>query len=327
MKIVICRGSAFGGYPSEEQLQTYWKELLAGVPDLQITMRGGFNSAQADEIAGDNEALIGAWIGDDVITASVFDRHPNLKYVSTYAHGFGRFDHEAAAAHGVTFTNTVYGDETIAEFAMSLLLSICHHPEMEAAYYHDELAKGRTLQSLKTRQIELYEKTMGIIGLGRIGLRMAEMAHAFGMNVIAYNHHEKKGPAYDIVKQVSFDELLSTSDVISIHVPLNEGTRRMINADTISRMKDGVILINTARGGIIDGSALVEALHSGKVYAAGLDVVDGEPRHDLSPVFACDNALITGHIAWTPPEASFRSVRIAYENFINWMNHHPTSTI
>ena len=182
MKIVICRGSAFGGYPSEEQLQTYWKELLAGVPDLQITMRGGFNSAQADEIAGDNEALIGAWIGDDVFTASFFDRHPNLKYVSTYAHGFGRFDHEAAAAHGVTFTNTVYGDETIAEFAMSLLLSICHHPEMEAAYYHDELAKGRTLQSLKTRQIELYEKTMGIIGLGRIGLRMAEMAHAFGMN-------------------------------------------------------------------------------------------------------------------------------------------------
>ena len=156
---------------------------------------------------------------------------------------------------------------------------------------------------------------------------MAKMAQGFGMKVISYSRHKKQGDEYSFIEQVSLEELLKRSDVISIHCPLTDETRGMIDRAAIESMKDGVIIINTARGAIIDEEAMVEALHSGKIYAAGLDVVDGEPVRAWKPIFGCENASVTAHIAWAPEEARYRTVRLAAQNLKNWMEGHPTSMI
>ncbi|MBO5145971.1 MAG: D-2-hydroxyacid dehydrogenase [Lachnospiraceae bacterium] len=331
MKAVVCQGTPVGGAPSREAIVDYWREQLAAVPEItQVDYKDNFSAAQLDEIAADYDVLIGVWIGDDMFDRAFYEKHPNLKYVSTLGHGFGRIDHEAAHEHGVTFTNTIYGDMTIAQYAMGLLLNICHHVDREAVYYKESLEHHESLyqkQHVVTRQIELYEKTIGIVGLGAIGLWMAKMAAGFGMKVVAYSRHKKEGAQYDFIEQVSLDELLTQSDVISIHCPLTDETKHMIDAAAIDKMKDGVILINTARGAIIDEAAMVEALKSGKIYAAGLDVVTGEPLSEKTPIFDCANAEITAHIAWAPAEARYRTVRIAVENLKNWIAGNPTSVI
>lgn len=331
MRAVVCQGEPVGGAPSREAVVAYWQEQLAQVPEItSVDYREDFRAEEADAVAADYEILIGAWIADDLFDRAFLKRHPRLRYIATLGHGFGRIDHEAAKEAGVTFTNTVYGDMTIAQYGMGLLLNICHHVDRERAYYRESLERGEFLFQKKhvaTRQIELYEKTMGIVGPGSIGLCMARMAAGFGMKVVAYSRHKKEGEAYHFIEQVSLEELLARSDVISIHCPLTEETRGMINAEAISKMKDGVILINTARGAILDEAAMAAALRSGKIYAAGLDVVEGEPLCAKTEIFDCDNAEITAHIAWAPAEARYRTVRIAVDNLKNWLAGRPTSVI
>lgn len=331
MKAVLCQGDPIGGAPSRDVLIEYWKEQLAQIPEIEsVDFRGNFTADQADEIAADYDLLLGAWISDGIFTRAFFDRHPNLKYVTTFGHGFGKIDEEAANEKGIIFTNTIYGDMTIAQYGMALLLDICHDVRLQSEFYKKTLEDYigiRTVKSVRSRQIELYEKTIGIIGLGSIGLWMAKMAAGFGMNVVAYSRHKKKGPEYDFIRQVSLDELYACSDVISIHCPLTDETKDMINRESFAKMKDGVIIINTARGAIIHEADMVEALNSGKVYAVGLDVVVGEPLSEKTPIFDCPNAVITPHIAWAPEEARYRTVRIAIENLKNWLAGNPTSVI
>lgn len=333
MKVVVCQGDAVGGVPSREDLIAYWKEQLADCSDLEVVYRTGFNYENIEEIVKDADALLGAWIRDDYFNEEFFKNHPKLKYIASFAHGFGKIDKEAAHKYGVTFTNTVYGDVTIAQFAMALLLDICHDVRLQDAYYKKMVDAGECVGGpgrglrVQSRQIELYEKTFGIVGLGSIGLWAGRMAAGFGMKVIAYSRHKKTGPEYDFIEQVSLDEVLERSDEISIHCPLTDETQNLINKDAIAKMKDGVILINTARGAIINEPDLIEALNSGKVYAAGLDVVVGEPLDHRCELMNCPNAVITPHIAWAPEEARYRTVRIAAQNFKNWMNGKPTSVI
>ena len=283
-----------------------------------------------DNAAADFDAIIGAWILDDMLNDELLTKHPKLKYVSTLSHGFGRIDPEVCKKHGLTVTNTIYGDVTIAQYAMALLMDICHSIGVNDDYYRNKKwlpeNKGKRVLSL-TPQIELYEKTMGIIGLGNIGYWMAKMAAGFGMKVIAYSRHKKEGEKYDFIEQVSLDELLKRSDVISIHCPLTDSTRNLIDESAFEKMKDGVILINTARGAIIDEDALVKALRNGKVFAAGLDVVAGEPLSAPCQLMSCPNTRLTEHIAWLPVESRIRSVRIACENFFNWKEGRPTSVV
>lgn len=327
MKIAVCQGEAVGGYPSREELIDYWEKELSMVPEVDHV---DFYEAFDETVASDHDAVIGAWIRDGFFTKEFFEKYPKLKYIATLGHGFGKIDEEAAKKNKVTFTNTIYGDMTIAQYAFGLLMNICHHVEEEADFYKKNLDENHGFKrrvKVCTRQVELYEKTIGIVGLGSIGYWMAKMASGFGMKVIAYSRHRKTGAKYDFIEQVGFDELLERSDVISIHCPLTDETRGMIGKTQIEKMKDGVIIINTARGAIIDENALVEALNSGKVYAAGLDVVTGEPIQEKTPIFDCDNAVITAHIAWAPEEARYRTVRIATENLRNWIAGSPTSVI
>lgn len=309
-----------------------WKEALydkcTDEEIIPIQMMGAGKTA--DEVVSDLDAVVGMWLADDILTEEFLVKHPNLKYISTMAHGFGRMDVEATKRHGLTVTNTVYGDVTIAQFAFGLLLDICHGIAANDHYYRYEkwLPENKGKRGLAvTPQIELYQKTFGIIGLGSIGLWAARMAQGFGMKVIAYSRHKKTGPEYDFIEQVSLDEIYERSDVIDIHCPLTEETRGMIDQKAFAKMKDGVIIINTARGAIIDEAELIKALDSGKVYAAGLDVVAGEPLQEPCELMKCKNTRITEHIAWLPVESRIRSIKIACENFLNWKDGHPTSVV
>lgn len=336
MKVGVPVPNSMNGIYGEKYDDSFFKalwkkELYDKCPDVEfvpMTMMGQKRSP--DDMVGDFDAVIGMWLSDDILTEEFLTRHPKLKYISTMAHGFGRMDVEATKRHGLTVTNTVYGDVTIAQFAFGLLLDICHNIGANDYYYKHEkwLPENKGRRGLAvTPQIELYQKTFGIIGLGSIGLCAARMAAGFGMHVIAYSRHKKTGPEFDFIEQVGLDELYERSDVIDIHCPLTDETKGMINKDAFARMKDGVIIINTARGAIIDEEELVKALDSGKVYAAGLDVVAGEPLQEPCELMRCKNTRITEHIAWLPVESRIRSIRIACENFINWKDGHPTSVV
>ena len=331
MKVSVFQSEVSGGDLTREMLINIWNEELAVCPEFDVEYHGRMNLERIDEEVADAEAVIGLFIAPDIITKTFLDKHPDLKYIATLSHGFGRYDTEELKRRKIIYTNTVSGDVTIAQYAMALLLDICSNVAIHDEFYKHgiwntpQAAKGGV--KLLTRQTELYEKTIGIIGLGSIGFWMAKMAAGFGMKVIAYSRHKKEGTEYDFIEQVSFDEMLQRSDVISIHCPLSESSRNMINADTIAKMKDGVILINTARGEIINEQDLKEALDSGKIYAAGLDVVCGEPLDKPCELMQCKNTRITQHIAFATPETKVRAVKVAAKNLINWYNGHPTSVI
>lgn len=331
MKVVVFQGGAVGGEPSREELLNLWHEELDGYSGIdEVVYRDKLELEKMDEQIGDADAALGIFMRDNVITEEFLQKHPKLKYACTFAHGYGKIDAEAVKRHNLTLTNTIYGDVTIAQYAMALLLDICHNVTLHDDYYKNKIWDtpektngGRVL----SRQIELYQKTIGIIGLGNIGLWMAKMAAGFGMKVISYSRHKKEGAEYNFIEQVSFEELLKRSDVISIHCPLTEETKNMIDKKAFDSMKDGVILINTARGAILDEDALYNALQTGKVYAAGLDVVTGEPLTKRCKLMDCRNTKITQHIAWAPAESRIRAVHIAAKNFKNYLEGHPTSVI
>ncbi len=334
MNVVICQ-AATAGKPTADELIEVWKEELKDCDKIDSVRfeKRRFDMEHADEILADADAVVGIWLRDNWFDDAFFERFPKLKYMASFAHGFCEMDHDMLRRHGVTVANTIYGDVTISQFAMGLLLEICYSIRIQDNYYrkclegHAAIGADRNSEKIIGRQYELYGKTMGIIGLGNIGLWTARMAAGFGMHIVAYSRHKKEGPEYDFVEQVSLDELLARSDVISIHCPATHETNDMINRETIAKMKDGVIIINTARGSIIDEDALKEGLDSGKIYAAGLDVVKGEPLTEKTPIFDCENAVITGHIAWLTEESRYRAVRVAATNLKNWLNGTPTSTI
>lgn len=191
----------------------------------------------------------------------------------------------------------------------------------------DNVLSGGTFFNPIDKQIELYGKTLGIIGLGHVGLWVARMAQGFGMKVIASSHHIKTGPEYASIEQVSTEEIYARADVISLNCSANPSTVNIINKESIDKMKDGVIIINPSRGSLIDEDALCEALKSGKVYAAGLDATSADNSHSHIPLMDCPNAIITPHIAWSPSEAQLRVVDVAMANVKAWINGHTESSI
>lgn len=331
MKVVVLQPEAIGGEPKYEVLMREWKHQLDMIDGIdEVVYHKGYTPENIEAFIGDSDAALGVLIADNMLNEAFLDNHPNLKYIATFAHGFGAFDYELLKSRGVTVTNTIYGGVTIAQYAMALLLDICHNISLHDDFYKNKLWQTdgpKTAYQVLSRQIELYEKTFGVLGLGNIGLWAAKMAHGFGMTVIAHSRRKKEGPEYDFIEQVSFDELLSRSDVISIHLPLSDESKNMINKNSIAKMKDGVIIINTARGEIINENDLIDALNSRKVYAAGLDVVAGEPLKEKSALMNCDHTKITPHIAWAPGETRIRTIKIATENLKNWLEGHPTSVI
>ncbi|MDD3059170.1 MAG: D-2-hydroxyacid dehydrogenase [Sphaerochaeta sp.] len=251
---------------------------------------------------------------------------PNLKYIGVLATGYNVVDIEAARRRGVVVTNIpTYGTDAVAQFAFAMLLEIAHHVQ----HHSDAVKEGRWTNHQDFcfwdyPLIELAGKTMGIIGYGRIGQATARIARAFGMQVIAYDVSQQSDHS-DVY--VDLDTLLGSSDVISLHCPLFESTRGIINKDSIARMKDGVILLNNSRGPLVVEQDLADALNSGKVYAAGLDVVSEEPIKADNPLLSAKNCLITPHISWAPKESRQRLMDIAVENLKAFLEGKPQHVV
>jgi len=252
----------------------------------------------------------------------------NLKYVGVCATGYNVIDVVAAKEKGVTVTNIpAYGTAAVAQFTMALLLEACHHIGA-----HSESAKSGDWANCADfcywnyPLVELAGKTMGIIGFGRIGQEVAKLAKAFGMNVIAYGPRYKSEPGSDF-PSVSLDELYAKSDVISLNCPLTDETKGLINKESISKMKDGVIIVNSSRGALIVEQDLRDALDLGKVAFAAVDVLSVEPPSADNLLLGAKNSIVTPHIAWAPIEARTRCLNIGVENFKMFLAGTPQNVV
>lgn len=262
------------------------------------------------------------------ISRNTMDICQNIKFIAVTATGYNIVDVSAAAEKGILVANVpTYGTDSVAQFAISLLLEICGH----AGHHSDEVHNGKWGRSADWcfwdyPLIELAGKTIGIIGFGRIGQRTGEIAKALGMEVLAYSRSIKES-GKRIAEYVSLDRLLEASDVIALHCPLSAETNKIINSDTIAKMKDGVIIINNSRGQLIDEYALSDALKSGKVYAAAVDVVSFEPIKNNNPLLEAPNCIITPHISWAPKESRERIIACTLDNIKGFMEGKPLNIV
>ena len=277
------------------------------------------------ERIGDAEAVI---TNKTPITKETIDACPNIKYIGVLATGFNVVDIDAAKAKDIPVANVpAYSTLSVAQLVMALLLEICHNVGAHSkAVFEGRWTSSEDFCFWDYPLMELAGKTIGIIGFGRIGQATGKVAAALGMNVLAYNRSESE-EGRKIGQYVTMDELLSKADVISIHAPLSPSTQGLINKDAIAKMKDGAILINTARGPIINEQDVADALNSGKLYAAGLDVVSVEPIKTDNPLLKAKNCYITPHIAWAPTEARTRLIDIATTNLKAFIDGVPVNIV
>ena len=262
------------------------------------------------------------------ITREILDACPKIKYISVLATGYNVVDVQSAAEKGIPVSNVpTYGTEAVGQFAIALLLEICsrvaHHSEAVHAGRW-ESAPDWTFWDYPL--IELAGKTMGIIGFGKIGQTTGRIAKAMGMRILATGSRETEA-GRAIASYTDLDTLLRESDVIALHCPLFPSTEGIINRDTIAKMKDGVILINNSRGPLIVEQDLADALNSGKIAGAGLDVVSTEPIRSDNPLLHAKNCLITPHISWAPKEARQRILDCTVQNVRSFMEGAPVNTV
>ena len=272
------------------------------------------------ERIGDAEAI---YTNKTVLSRELIQAMPAVRFIGVLATGYNVVDVQAARERGIVVCNIpTYGTDAVAQYVFALLLELCHH----VAHHAQAVQQGRWTACpdfcfWDYPLIELSGKTMGIVGYGRIGQRTAQIARAFGMQVLAYDAFVQAEEC------VPLDELLERSDVVSLHCPLFPETRHIIRGETIARMKDGAILINTSRGPLVDEAALREALTSGKLYGAAVDVVSTEPVQPDNPLLGLENCLITPHIAWAPRESRQRLMDIAVENLRCFLRGAPQNVV
>lgn len=262
------------------------------------------------------------------IRAEALSSAAALKYITILATGYDVVDVDAAKERGIPVSNVPsYGTAAVAQFAIAMLLEICHH-----VAHHSETVHAGRWESCPDwcywdyPLIELDGKTMGIIGFGRIGQQTGRIAKALGMHVLATGSRPTDA-GREIADYVELDELLARSDVIALHCPLFPSTRGIISRENIAKMKDGVILLNNSRGPLVDEQALADALNSGKVYAAGLDVVSTEPIRGDNPLLKAKNCFITPHISWAPKEARERIMDTTVKNIEAFLSGHPINVV
>lgn len=260
------------------------------------------------------------------ITAEVMAACPDLKYVGLFATGFNNIDVAYAADHGVTVCNVPgYSTEAVAQHTAALLLALTDRVhEYNETVAQGDWVRSRSFSYFPIPLIELSGKTIGIVGYGAIGRRVGDIARAFGMNVLV--HGRRPIPDTD-VEQVPFEELLRRSDVVTMHCPLNADSRGMMDAAAFSAMKEGAIFINTSRGGLVDEQALRDALDSGHLLGAGVDVLQVEPMTADCPLFGAPRCIITPHIAWAGLETRRRLMGVVAENLRCFVAGNPIHTV
>ena len=281
------------------------------------------NSEVADKI-GDADAVI---CNKCLITEDVFAKCPNLKYVGLFATGYNNVDTEAASRHGAVVCNVpAYSTNSVAQHTFALILNYFN----KIRQYADEVDSGawvnyKLFSYFGIPTFELDGMTLGIIGYGDIGKRVAQIARAFGMNVLAYTRTPAR--VDENAKACSLDELLENSDVITLHCPLNEQTRELINKDTIAKMKKTAYLVNTSRGGVVNEGDLADALNTERIAGAGIDVLTLEPMQENCALRGCKNCTITPHIAWAPKQTRERLLDIVAQNIKCYIDGKPQNVV
>ena len=261
-----------------------------------------------------------------VVSREVMDQLPHLKYIGVLATGYNVVDTEAAHQRGIIVTNVpAYSTESVAQMVFAHLLTVTNRTE----HYAQENRQGRWSRNADFcywdfSHMELAGKTFGIVGLGNIGRRVAEIALAFGMKVKAVS---SKTTLPAGIERVSLEALLATADVLSLHCPLTDSTRHLINADTLAKMKSSAILINTGRGPLIDDQAVADALAEGRLAAFCADVLTQEPPQADNPLLKLSNAFITPHIAWASKEARVRLIQVATSNVRAFLSGTPQNVV
>lgn len=258
----------------------------------------------------------------------VLDRLPDLKWIGIIATGTDNIDLEACRRHGVTVANVPgYSTYSVAQMTFALLLAVCQcaermHRGVQAGFWKEQPEKYENLPLT-----ELYGKTFGVFGYGDIGKAAARMAKGFGMEVIACTRTVRPEYAADGVTFVDFDTLLARSDVLSLHSPLTSQTRQVINATALEKVKPGCILLNTARGGLVDEAAVADACRSGKLYFYAADVTAVEPVPADCPLLGLDNVMITPHVAWATSAALKRLEQIVIRNLESFVAGKPENVV
>ena len=317
MKIVIL------DYPRENPNEIDW----SGFDQYGEVVR--YERTAPDQVVeriGDAEVV---FLNKTVITGEDLRKCPNIRFISVIATGYNTVDVAAARELGIPVANVPsYGTEAIGQHAIALLLEITNH----VAHHDAEVRKGRKNGPgdwcfWDYPSIELENKVMGIIGLGRIGQITSRVAQAFGMKVLAYDQYQNPALVNENCRYTDLYTLLANADVIALHCPLFKETESIINKNTIAKMKDGVIIINNSRGALVVEEDLAEALHSGKVYAAGLDAVREEPIAMDNPLLSAPNVFFTPHISWAAIECRQRLVDYSLDNLKAYLSGHPTNIV
>lgn len=322
MKIVVLDGYTLN--PGDLSWEGFEK-----LGDLKVYDRTAYDLSNSELVIDRGRDADAILLNKTLLNRDMMDHMPYLKYVGVLATGFNIVDVEAAREKGITVTNIpTYGTNAVAQMAIALLLELCHH----VGSHSDAVANGEWESNpdwsfWKYPLVELAGKTMGIIGYGRIGRTVGGIAKALGMKVIAMANSPDPSLEDDMMRYGNLEELLRESDVISLHCPLTESTQGIINKDTIAKMKDGVMIINNSRGQLIVEEDLRDALNSGKVAGAALDVVSSEPIKSDNQLLQARNCIITPHISWAPKEARTRLMDLALENLKRYLEGSPINVV
>lgn len=264
-----------------------------------------------------------------LISKEIMAACPNLKYIGILATGYNVVDLEAANERGIIVTNVPgYSSQAVAQFVFALLLEACCHVQEHSDSVHSgEWVRSQDFCYWKSPQIELWGKTFGIFGYGSIGAAVAKIAQALGMKVVCCTRTPSKIPADSGIVPLEMDEFLATSDVISLHSPLTAQTENLICSATISKMKKGVIVINTARGPLVNEADMAQVLKTGQVGWYAGDVVCKEPMEATNPLLGAPNCILTPHIAWATQEARSRLMDIAASNIAAFQQGKPVNVV
>jgi glycerate dehydrogenase len=298
-----------------------WEELQSLAP---CTVYDRTTPAEVESRAADADILL---TNKTELTAGNIQTLPRLKYVGVLATGTNVVDLAVARARGIPVTNVpTYGTRSVAQLTFALLLELAHH----IGHHAQTVREGRWTRSTDWCYwdfplVELDGLTMGLVGLGRIGRAVSELATAFGMKVIAYD--PMAGPAPASVRLVELDALFGESDVVSLHCPLTPQTANLVDARRLVLMKPTAFLLNTSRGPLVDQSALAEALNSGRIAGAAMDVLAKEPPPADNPLLTARNCILTPHLAWATRAARSRLMKIAVENVRAFLQGKPQNVV
>lgn len=264
-----------------------------------------------------------------VLSREIVKECPSLKWVGVFGTGYNVVDAAACKEYGIMVANVPeYSTNAVAQHTFTLLLSLTCRAQNLSNCVHNGEWMSSTIKAFQQNELtEIYGKTFGIIGFGNIGKAVSKIAIAFGMNVLVYSRTKRPEFENENLHFVDLDTLYNNSDIISLHCPLSDQTSGMINESAINKMKDGVILINTARGGILNETDVSKALKSGKIFGLGADVVSFEPALSTNELLGLENAIITPHVAWAPTETRERLMKVSAQNLINFLNGNPTNIV